>query len=393
LIYAHGLNRGVSRSISLALVLALVLTVSSTAIVKADDPTWTQTSQADFEAGTLVNQDTTSSPGNVLLALDPSSEQLDQDNPNHTNHWHTIKDNDWQAQTFVAGLTGNLTKVALYLKKEKDPGQLTIEIRDTVGVNYKPGSTILAAMTTSAVVSTTGQEYQFTFPSPAAVTSSSHYAIVLHEPSGVGGGGKYFWAENRSGDIYPNGKVWESKDSGGNWSEGGGGLHDFYFRTYVAAGYYSSGTLTSSTHDTGYTADFGTISWTATTPGSSSLEFQIATNNDNSTWNFKGPDGNSGSYYTTSSTAIWSGHDGDRYIKYKAYFTRGSTPVLSDVSINYTGQAPPPPPTSVGGEIYPINKLSLLAPWIGLILVLSLAIAGGIFRLRRCRVQIDDREL
>jgi len=364
-------------------------------IVKADDPTWTQTSQADFEAGTLVNLDTTSSPGDVMLALDPFSQQLDQNNPNHSNNWHEFKDKKWCAQTFVAGLTGDLTKVALYLKKSGSPGGLTIEIRDCAGATSPPGSTILASMTTSAVTSTTGQEYQFIFPSPASVTTSTYYAIVLHEPKGVGGkGDKDHWAEYRPSDIYSSGKVWRSDDSGGSWSVGGGGVHDFYFRTYVAAGHYSSGTLTSSTHDTGYSANFGTISWTDTTPVSTSTKFQIATNNDNSTWNFKGPDGTSGTYYTSSGTGIWTGHDGNRYIKYKAYFTGGSTPTLHTVSITYQQQpAPPPPPTTVGGEIHPINKFKVLAPWLILILILPLAIAGGVWYLRRCRVQVDDNRL
>ncbi|MBA7697594.1 hypothetical protein ES703_106261 [subsurface metagenome] len=44
---------------------------------------------------------------------------------------------------------------------------------------------------------------------------------------------------------------------------------------------------------------------------------------------------------------------------------------------------PPPPPLAVGGEVYPINKASVLAPWLSLILIL--AIGGGILALRRSR--------
>jgi len=42
-----------------------------------------------------------------------------------------------------------------------------------------------------------------------------------------------------------------------------------------------------------------------------------------------------------------------------------------------------PPPLPVGGEVYPINKAGVLAPWLGLILIL--AIGGGIFALTRRR--------
>jgi len=102
--------------------------------------------------------------------------------------------------------------------------------------------------------------------------------------------------------------------------------------------YYPSGTLESSSHDCGHAADFGNISWDSQTPGSTELKFQIATNNDNSTWNFVGPDGNPATYYETSGTDIWSGNDGNRYIRYKAYLRTtdpDQTPELEEVRITY----------------------------------------------------------
>jgi hypothetical protein len=101
---------------------------------------------------------------------------------------------------------------------------------------------------------------------------------------------------------------------------------------------YPSGTLESSSHDCGHYADFGTISWDGQTPGSTELKFQIATNNDNSTWNFVGPDGNPATYYVTSGSAIWSGHDGNRYIKYKAFLSTAilcQTPELEEIRITF----------------------------------------------------------
>ena len=105
--------------------------------------------------------------------------------------------------------------------------------------------------------------------------------------------------------------------------------------------YFSSGTLTSSAHDTGYSADFGKIQWCSATPSATDLKFQIATNNDNTIWNFVGPDGTANSCYQTSGTQVWSGHDGDRYIKYAAFLSTtdaGKTPTLSKVSTSYTQQ-------------------------------------------------------
>lgn len=102
--------------------------------------------------------------------------------------------------------------------------------------------------------------------------------------------------------------------------------------------HYESGTLESSSHDCGHPADFGTISWDSQTPDSTELKFQIATNDDDSTWNFVGPGGSAMTYYETSGTNIWSGNDGNRYIKYKAYLRTidlYQTPELEEVRITY----------------------------------------------------------
>ena len=50
---------------------------------------------------------------------------------------------------------------------------------------------------------------------------------------------------------------------------------------------------------------------------------------------------------------------------------------------NWEPSLSPLPPPAVGGEVYPINKLNVLAPWLGLTLIL--AIGGGIFALSRRR--------
>ena len=45
---------------------------------------------------------------------------------------------------------------------------------------------------------------------------------------------------------------------------------------------------------------------------------------------------------------------------------------------------PPPPPVPVGGIIVPVNKFELLAPWIGLVTLASLAaLTVGLVRRRR----------
>jgi len=107
--------------------------------------------------------------------------------------------------------------------------------------------------------------------------------------------------------------------------------------------YYTSGDLTSSTYDSGYDSDWGTISFTIVEPSATNIQFQIrtaATEGGLSAATWYGPTG-IGDYYTTSGTNINSVHDGDRWIQYKAYFSgpADDTPTLSDVSITYSAEA------------------------------------------------------
>lgn len=101
------------------------------------------------------------------------------------------------------------------------------------------------------------------------------------------------------------------------------------------------GNLISSVFDTQSASQFKAISWNATVPlevGEHAVKFQVATNNDYSTWNFVGPDGTANTYYITSGQNIWQGHNGDRYIRYKLYLTTDNpnfTPTLHDVTIRY----------------------------------------------------------
>jgi len=109
--------------------------------------------------------------------------------------------------------------------------------------------------------------------------------------------------------------------------------------------YYSSGDLTSSTHDNGYDLawDWGTISFTVSEPSATDIKFQLrtaATEAGLSSATWYGPASTS-DYYQVSGTAINEVHDGDRWIQYKAYFVGpgDDTPTLSDITITYSAQA------------------------------------------------------
>lgn len=115
--------------------------------------------------------------------------------------------------------------------------------------------------------------------------------------------------------------------------------------------YASGGWLESGTFDFGSAVTYGSI---ITTPvsqpvqaGGQPLVYRIATSNSSSptSWAYTGPDGVSTTYYTPTSTQIYSGSSGKRYLRYKAFlFTanRSYTPRLSDVAITFTNSCTPP---------------------------------------------------
>jgi len=104
--------------------------------------------------------------------------------------------------------------------------------------------------------------------------------------------------------------------------------------------YDSSGWLESATFDTGTNAtNYTILSWLpASQSASTTIQFQIAVNNDNASWNYVGPDGTAATYFTTPGTDMGSSLDGNRYIRYKTFLSTAIntiTPVLTSVNVNF----------------------------------------------------------
>jgi prepilin-type N-terminal cleavage/methylation domain-containing protein len=114
----------------------------------------------------------------------------------------------------------------------------------------------------------------------------------------------------------------------------------------------ANGFLESSTFNTGSPSNFYTLTWEpASQPasvGADSIKFQIATNDiitATTTWDFVGPDGTASSFYTTPNTPIHSSHNGDQYLRYRAYLSTADTsvtPNISDVAFTFTSSCTPP---------------------------------------------------
>ncbi|HLD20443.1 MAG TPA: carboxypeptidase regulatory-like domain-containing protein [Patescibacteria group bacterium] len=112
--------------------------------------------------------------------------------------------------------------------------------------------------------------------------------------------------------------------------------------------YASSSWLESSSFDTGSASNFYELVWQPLDQppqtGQNPVRFQLASNNDQQTWNFVGPDGTNQTYYTVSDRTISSAHNNTRYFRYKLFLSTANTnytPNIADISFTFTSQCVP----------------------------------------------------
>jgi hypothetical protein len=102
----------------------------------------------------------------------------------------------------------------------------------------------------------------------------------------------------------------------------------------------SSGSMISSSFDTGTSAStYTNLTWQPPSQSSgATAKFQIATNNDNATWNYVGPDGTNSTYFTAPGQSTSSVNNNNRYFRYKAFLATSNPhniPVITSVTANY----------------------------------------------------------
>jgi hypothetical protein len=446
-----------------AVIIPLILAAAANAVVVVP-PTWTQTSQADFNTSTLFQTDTATSPNDVMLAkanngfvyaFEGNSTKLFWRYNISSNNWTSLHDapqtvgaggalaydggnyiyalggsgcnyfwrynistNSWDSLPVTLGnvntggalvytggdylyaFQGNGNKVfwRYSISGNVWAGTPTVlncptAINGGAALTYNSGNNLIYALCGQAKtfyqysisantwtaltntpdtigdggsLATDGSNYVYALKGNNTVTywryniSSPGWTQMADTPATpcVYGGGALVY--DKSGSFYAlrgysHTDYWKYSTVSNNWTT----LHDTPANVdyggalaYQSPTYYASGTLTSSTFDPGWAADWNSIYWTAVTPAGTTLRFQIATNTDNATWNFKGPDGTSSTYYTTSYATIWSGHSTDRFIRYKVYFDTTNnvvTPTLNDISITYNRHIYVPTATTNAG--------------------------------------------
>jgi hypothetical protein len=160
----------------------------------------------------------------------------------------------------------------------------------------------------------------------------------LRQTDWSGGGGQELFVDNPAKFFSSDGNI-----------EVVGPAGEIRLRDAAGGGYVTSGELISSTFDTGSGSNFFQLSFEpqAQPPnaGANAARFQIATNNDETTWTFLGPDGTANTYYTIADTNISGVHDGDRYLRYRVLLATVDpvvTPSIADIAIMFTAACVPP---------------------------------------------------
>ncbi len=239
-----------------------------------------------------------------------------------------------------------------------------IELNDTEWDTYVPALqsgepyTIYGTSPIQQITALPGTTQEFTFVLGPSTPHSLRVIVKDASTSAALEGATVHLHKNISGaDDYATtgGSIWEQL----SW-EGGGGQSSFSDVTrysnddgnvdtataptglrlkILGSDYVTSASLESSTFDTGAPSGFTTIIWepTSQVPGTA-VSFQVASNNDNATWNYIGPDGTAGTFYTTPGTSLHASHASTQYVRYKVYLSTTDdsiTPVLSNVGINY----------------------------------------------------------
>jgi carboxypeptidase family protein/uncharacterized protein DUF4214 len=290
------------------------------------------TSQPDFQLGVFNNLDVNSSPGNVTLL----GSTVDQASTGGTTTGTNITATGWGGQTFTAGVTGTLVQAdTIQLFCNGCTGttpNLTVSIRNTSG-----GLPTGADLTTATIpgFSAGTNSFTVTFSPSIGLTAGTVYALLVRPVANPSLGTGYFWIRSSPG-TYANGQRVTTANSGGTWAADS--TRDFNFRTIMQqATFATSGDIASGLKDSNPTPPnvtrWNSLAWTATVPANTTLRFQIAGSNSiNGPFNFIGPDGTPATFFTTSPSPIYNLVNGNRYLKYKAFFTTTDTSVTPNVS-------------------------------------------------------------
>jgi len=272
--------------------------------------------------------------GNKLVGNTPNVLKYDQDKFTNASGVISISSLEWDSYVFTLedtlfdiigwnpispiNLLPNSTQSVQLVVAPKNPDTLVVTVTDAAtGLPLSDVDVTLSKTGFTSVTSATGQGF-------------------INQTDWSGGGGqatstdltKYFSSNGNIENNLPAGDLSLKK---------------------VLGEFVSSGVLESSSFDAGSPSNFQKILWTPigqpVGAGTPNVRFQIATNNDGGTWNYFGPDGTVGTYYTTSNQNINAINNSKQYLRYKLFLDTAATstaPNISDISFTFTSLCTPP---------------------------------------------------
>lgn len=287
-----------------------------------------------------------------MLIFDEGNPEA-EGNPYHLADDKEVYGNHFKGEIFTySDDTEFFNRLAVYVKKKPGEGYGQIPEND-LWVAIKDMTTGEIMLDTVFIskneITTDYQLHEIPLDPELTFIEGREYRFYLHS-EGTSANCSYHIEHAQNIDQSPdndinylalNGRYTDSDNAGGTWTTYDN--QDTMFRLSVIAdvGYFTSGEYVSSTFDAGSLVSFNRLFWTESiNPGTTNVELQIATNTDNSTWNFVGPDGTSATRYTNpDGEGIPLTYIFGRYIKYKVYMTttdNEQTPIVYDVSVNYS---------------------------------------------------------
>ncbi len=251
-----------------------------------------------------------------------------------------IAGNSFYGEKFKPATTVVASDVSFYLQKAGTPSDslhVVLQNADT-NTTIEDGTLTVAGLLAGLRT--------YTFTTPRTLTAGTNYRIYLKSSASVSPNAYRAWIDlspslqNFKTTTYDstNSQASTSSNSGTSWTDfPERDLGNYFFTVTSPSGFSTSGTFESQTFDASSPVGFNYLTMTQTIPASTTLKLQIATNNDNSSWTYLGPDGTAATYFTPSG-AISLGQSGARYLRFKAFFTGNgtNTPVLNDTTLNYS---------------------------------------------------------
>jgi hypothetical protein len=315
---------------------------------------WTQTSREDFEYGTLTDLDTSTVPGQVILAPSTGGATLFSDNFDDANwtteHW-TVKSGTWTVQNgeYIQNDTSSSYKNTY-------TGQTNWD-NYVVEVKAKYVSGYYGAQVAARLDPTTGARYAFwIYPNPSydgpnraklvKFSSWTSWTLMASSTSIITDNNWHVLKMELNGDnikcYYDGNLVFDVTDSSQPYLNGAIGLETYgaevhydWVTVTTTKAYVSSGTLISSPFDAEFEANWLQIVWNASTPTGTMVKFRTRT--------APTPEGLKSApwsdYYTKSGASITS--PANRWIQYEATLSTNDasvTPTLYDVTIYYAPQ-------------------------------------------------------